>query len=321
MLKLQHLTKRYGQYVGIADLSFEVQRGEIFALVGPNGSGKTTTLKCIAGLAFPDSGSIQIAGHEVSREASEVKRFFSYLPQHVSFPGDLTAREVAEFYCRLRKLSPDMVRHILRASDLNGVGDRPLRQYSGGMIQRLGTSLALATEVPLLLLDEPTGGLDPDAAARLRLNLAELRDRGTTVVFASHTLSEVETLADRIAVLIRGKVVAIDSTAALRARTMAVCQIRIASRTSRPDLCQLALRAGATKAEMVDSMLRVTSSSLTTLAVLHALELAGAQIEHFSTRDASLEEAYREYVHENSDCGCSSPDDKLSFGPASTSSN
>ncbi len=321
MLKLQHLTKRYGQYVAINDVSFEVRKGEIFALIGPNGSGKTTTLKCIAGLVFPDSGSIEIAGHEVSREASEVKPLLSYLPQHVSFPKDLTAREVAEFYSRLRKLSSDMARQVLRASDLNGFGDRPLRQYSGGMIQRLGTALALAAKTPVLLLDEPTAGLDPDAAARLRLNLIELRDHGTTVVFASHTLSEVETLADRIAVLIRGKVAAIDSTAALRAQVMEVCQIRIASPTATLDLCQLALRAGATTAEMIDSMLRVTSSSLAKLAILHALEAAGAQIEHFSSPDTSLEEAYREYVHENSDNSRSSPDDKLPFGSPSTSGN
>lgn len=321
MIEVEHLTKRYGDFVAVDDISFDVRQGEILALLGPNGSGKTTTLKCIAGLLCPTSGTICIDGKPVSQQARHVRRLFSYLPQRVSFPDNLTAREVIDFYCRLRRLSTDATLRSLRNSSLNGFGDKPLSEYSGGMIQRLGAALALGLEVPLLLLDEPTAGLDPEASSEFRDKLVRMRDRGHTTVFTSHVLGEVEKVADRVAILLQGKLVTLESVAAVRARMPQLLQIRTVGPNALSELCNVALAAGATNAQAIDGMLSITSSATTSLAIVRALESAGAQIERFSTRELSLEEMYFGYLHEKSGVGSSAVSNKLPLRSGTTGSH
>ncbi len=218
MIRIEHLIKIFGEDTAVDDVSFEIERGETFALLGPNGSGKTTTLKCIAGLIKPSSGKILINGFDVWKNAQQARSLMSYLPQRVSFPDNLTAREVLEFYRRLRKLPPRRVDETLSGArfNFNGFTDKSVGKFSGGMIQRLGLAVACLPDAPILLLDEPTVSLDPEGAIRFREFLLSLKREGKTIVFTSHTLADVEQLADRVAILVSGRLLALESVESLK---------------------------------------------------------------------------------------------------------
>jgi Cu-processing system ATP-binding protein len=218
MIRVEHLIKTFSEHTAVDDVSFEIERGETFALLGPNGSGKTTTLKCIAGLIKQSRGKILIDGFDVGKNPQQARSRMSYLPQRVSFPDNLTAREVLEFYRRLRKLPARRVDETLSGArfDFNGFADKAVGKFSGGMVQRLGLAVACLPEAPILLLDEPTASLDLEGAIRFRDFLLSLKSEGKTIVFTSHTLADVERLADRVAILVGGRLVALESVESLK---------------------------------------------------------------------------------------------------------
>jgi Cu-processing system ATP-binding protein len=183
--------------------------------LGPNGSGKTTSLKAAAGLIRPTSGDVYV-GEPGQRAADPAARAgLSFLPQRVSFPEALTGRETLDFYRALRRTAPGRVDEVLRFASLNGSGNRPVGAYSGGMVQRLGLAVALLPDAPILLLDEPTAALDPDGLCAFYGVVSRHRAEGKTILFTSHQLGDVERLADRIAVLVAGRLVADLSAAEL----------------------------------------------------------------------------------------------------------
>lgn len=208
---VQNLTKRFGDFTALHDLSFTVEQGETIALLGPNGSGKTTALRCIVGLTIPTSGKISIGDHDLRTHAHLAKQLMSYLPQRVAFHDQLTAREVLRFYCNLRRLPQQRIDETLATPNFhfNGFSDKPVSQFSGGMLQRLGLAVACLPNAPILVLDEPTSSLDPKGAMQFRQFLAWLKHEGKTIVFSSHLLNEVVQLADRVAIMVEGRLVAL----------------------------------------------------------------------------------------------------------------
>lgn len=218
MIRVERLIKTFSEHTAVDDISFEIERGETFALLGPNGGGKTTTLKCLAGLIKPSSGKIRIDGFDVWKNPQQARSQMSYLPQRVNFPDSLTAREVLEFYRRLRKLPAGRVAETLSGTrfDFNGFTDKAVGKFSGGMVQRLGLAVACLPDAPILLLDEPTVSLDLEGAIRFREFLLSLKHEGKTIVFTSHTLADVERLADRVAILVDGRLVALESVESLK---------------------------------------------------------------------------------------------------------
>ncbi|MEK6755720.1 MAG: ABC transporter ATP-binding protein [Bacteroidota bacterium] len=216
MIQVDHLTKRFGKFTAVNDISFEVQRGEVFALLGPNGSGKTTTMKSVVGLNVPTLGRVVVNGIDVLRKPKEAKQFVSYLPQRVVFPESLTAREVLRFYGRIRKLTTERADEALARARFNGFSDKLVSEFSGGMIQRLGLAVVTMPDAPILLLDEPTANLDPHGVKRFREFVLEQRQRGKTIVFSTHLLDEAEQLADRVGIFVSGKLVALESIENLR---------------------------------------------------------------------------------------------------------
>lgn len=220
MIEVRNLTKKFGAFTAVDGVSFDVREGETFALLGPNGSGKSTILKCLAGLSLPTEGEISIGGLNALKKSRESRRFFSYLPQRVGFQDCLTAQEVLEFYCRLRKLPTARIETVLHGSEFNfnGFCEKRVGELSGGMTQKLGLAVACLPDAPVLLLDEPTVSLDPAGAISFRKFLKELKAEGKTIVFTSHVLADVEQLADRVAILVDGKLVALESIENLRLR-------------------------------------------------------------------------------------------------------
>ncbi len=208
MIRFESLTKRYGRQRAVEDLTLSVTGGEVVALLGPNGSGKTTSLKAAAGLVLPTSGRVLAGEPGTSTREPAGRRVLSFLPQRVGFPESLTGGEVVEFYRRLRGAEVGAAREVLRAASLNGAAGRAVGTYSGGMMQRLGLAVAALPDARVFLLDEPTSSLDADGLCAFYGLVERWRREGRAVLFSSHQLGDVERLADRIAFLVEGRLVA-----------------------------------------------------------------------------------------------------------------
>jgi ABC-type multidrug transport system ATPase subunit len=216
MIRAEHLTKRYGTYTAVSDISFHVRQGEVFAFLGPNGSGKTTTLKSLVGLVVPSEGRVLAAGIDVHRFPKEARRLVSYLPQRLAFTDHQTAHEVVRFYCRLRRVPESRASLVLERAGLVPFANKVVNEFSGGMIQRLGLAVASLPDAPVLLLDEPTANLDPHGVKRFREFVLEQKENGKTIIFSTHLLAEVEQLADRVGIFVGGKLAAEASIETLR---------------------------------------------------------------------------------------------------------
>jgi len=216
IIEVEHLHKRYGNHIAVADVSFEVAEGEIFGLLGPNGAGKTTTAECVSGLRRRDGGRVRVAGVDPVQDRHVVRRLVGVQLQHSRLPDKLTVGEAvtlfASFYARPRR-----PRELL---DELGIGELWSARYatlSGGQQQRVSVALALIGDPRIAILDELTTGLDPGARREIWSMLERLRDRGVTIVLVSHFMEEAERLCDRVAVIDHGRVVAADTPAALTA--------------------------------------------------------------------------------------------------------
>jgi ABC-type multidrug transport system ATPase subunit len=301
-INVRNLTKKFKDFVAVDDVSFDVEAGETFALLGPNGSGKTTTLKCVVGLTLPTSGNIAVKGFDVWRNSREAKRLMSFLPQRVSFSDQLTGREVLEFYCRLRRIPSQRIDETLNTPTFhfNGFFEKSVSQFSGGMIQRLGLAVACLPDAPVLVLDEPTVSLDPNGAIQFREFLASLKRKGKTIVFSSHMLADVEQLADRVAILVGGKLVALQSVAALRDELMRSSRMRVVLANPGERLLGVVRACGVDDVALQGDSLVITSRAEDRLKILRAIETAGGRIANFATEELSLEDIYMRYVGEES---------------------
>ncbi len=224
-IDIRHLGKRFGAgrsaVVAVDDVSFSVQPGEIFGFMGHNGAGKTTTLRMLLGLVPPTSGSARVAGHDIVAESLDVRRITGFLPASYALPADMTARQFLQYVAAMFDLPAEVadarVTRLLDRFGLTAAADRKLRGFSTGMTQKVGLAQALVNEPRVVLLDEPTAGLDPLGRHELLELLRGLSvEQGVTVMFSSHILSDVETLCARVAVMHHGRLVACDSTQALK---------------------------------------------------------------------------------------------------------
>ena len=222
MVEVNHLTKRFGDFVAVDDVTFEVARGEVFGLLGPNGAGKTTVIRMVTTLIPPTSGTVRVAGLDVRRESARVRAVLGYVPQSLSADGMLTGYEnlliIAKLLALPRTERTRRVQDVLVQLHLEPVAGRLVRDYSGGMIRRLELGQAILHRPRLLILDEPTVGLDPTARHSVWEAVQTLRrTTGMTVLTTTHYMEEAEEYCERVAIMDHGRIAAIGTPAELKA--------------------------------------------------------------------------------------------------------
>lgn len=205
MIRFVNVTKSFGRFTAVDQLSFAVAEHQAVALWGPNGAGKTTIIKCLLSLLNYE-GEIWVNGFEVSRQGRAARRMIGYVPQELAFYEDLSTLETVYLFARLKKVPPALAARVLEQVGLSEHAGKPVGALSGGMKQRLALGLALIADPPVLVMDEPTSNLDTAARNQLLKLLAEVKAAGKTILFTSHRLEEVEALANQVVVMEKGKV-------------------------------------------------------------------------------------------------------------------
>lgn len=273
MITFEHLTKRFGDVEAVVDLSFSAGRGEIVALLGPNGSGKTTALKAAAGLIRPTTGKVLIGEQDAAMAGARLN--VSYLAQRVSFAESLSGREVVEFYRRLRNAPPERTAEVLHMAALNGASGRAVATYSGGMLQRLGLAVAAVAAAPVLLLDEPTSALDPEGLEAFYLLAEARRADGGTVLFSSHQLGDAERLADRFAILVEG---------------------RLRGILTRDELARHLAARGTLRVRVGDRERVYRAAAEERPAILESIRASGEEVRSIVTEEGRLDDLYADLV-------------------------
>ena len=248
LIETHDLNKKYGDFVAVKNVSFSVQGGEVFGFLGPNGAGKTTTIKMIVGLLQPTSGTVKVAGYDVQKQSLQAKAASGYVPDTPNLYAKLTGREllhfVADLYDLDRKQSVHRIDELLRMFDLADAADETLDSYSHGMQQKASLAAALMHDPRVLLLDEPTVGLDPKSARLIKDILRQMADRGAAVMLSTHILEIAERMCDRIGIINKGELIAVGSMDELR-------HLGKAGETSLEDIF-LGLTGGAEEAEIAE---------------------------------------------------------------------
>jgi ABC-2 type transport system ATP-binding protein len=216
-LRVDSLTKSYGARLALAGISLEVAEGEILGLLGPNGAGKTTLIRCVVGRVVPDQGSITVFGEPVGSDAARAR--IGYIPQEIALYGRLTAAENLGVFARYAGLAGGALTEAVRAClDWSGLADRakePVMTFSGGMKRRLNMAAGLLHRPRLILLDEPTTGVDPQSRQRIYTMVEQLRSEGVSVIYTTHYMEEAERLCDRVAIIDNGRIIASGTQAEL----------------------------------------------------------------------------------------------------------
>ncbi len=219
MIELQHLTKTFGTFTAVDDLNLTIQTGEFFGLLGPNGAGKTTTISMLSTVLLPQSGQIFIDGQPLTRASSQAKRKISMVTQEYSMRQDMTIREVMEYQGRLyrlpRKVRKEKSEELLHFAGLADMQGRTVRHLSGGMKRKLMICRALLTDPEILLLDEPTAGMDALARRQMWNLLRQINGRKMTIILTTHYMEEAQALCDRIALINGGKLDLVESPDAM----------------------------------------------------------------------------------------------------------
>lgn len=220
LIRVRNLVKRYGSAVAVDDVTFDVHAGEVFGFLGPNGAGKTTTIKMIVGLLQPSAGGVEVAGHDVQADPIGAKGAAGYVPDTPNLYPKLSGREllrfVADLYSLDRVAAARRADELLRLFDLGDAADDTIDSYSHGMQQKTSLAAALMHDPRVLVLDEPTVGLDPKSARLIKDILRQMADRGAAVMLSTHILEIAERMCDRVGIIDRGRLIAVGTMDELR---------------------------------------------------------------------------------------------------------
>ena len=253
VLRTTGLTRRFGERAAVADLTLQLDAGGVIGLVGPNGSGKSTLIRMLLGLVRPTSGSAIVLGHSIEDPAAYTHRVGALIENPAFVPG-LTARANLLTLARLRGLPSQRVAEVIEIVGLSGRDTEPVKRFSLGMKQRLGIAAALLPDPELLILDEPTNGLDPAGIVEIRSLLRLLGQSGRTVIVSSHLLSEIEAVCDRLVIIRFGVLIYVGPTSGLVARASAYLDVRPERDEDAEELAALLRRAGWDVRAVVDGL-------------------------------------------------------------------
>ena len=293
-LVLRGVTRRYGRQAAVEDVSFSLEPGQTVALVGHNGAGKTTLMKLMLGLIRPSAGQLSVLGQDPA-SGFGARREIGFLPENVAFNPALTARELLRFYARLKGVRGD-VRPLLAEVGLAEAGDRRVGTYSKGMRQRLGLAQALLGEPRLLLLDEPTTGLDPSLRLSFYETVQALRSRGATVLLSSHALGELEQRAERVLIMHRGRLLADGTIAELRRLAELPVRMRLRINGGWPGI-EAALPSG-TQVVRRNGTVDLTCPEPRKMEVIRRLAGAGTAVEDMEITPPTLDDLYAHFLRE-----------------------
>lgn len=300
MIEVQNLTKLYGSNKAIDELNFTVQRGEVVGFLGPNGAGKSTTMKIITGYMAPSSGLAKVAGFDVFENPIEVKKRVGYLPETPPLYQDMYVADFLRFVAELKGVSPQhlnsSVDMALEKTNLTEVRKRLIQNLSKGFRQRVGIAQALVSNPEVLILDEPTVGLDPKQVAEIRQLLQELRGQHT-IILSTHILPEVQAVCERIVIINKGRIVAQDSLANLAQLKSGARRVNVRIRKSPADvLSSLSEVQGVQKVEAGashhDWTLQTTDSDEVIEAVAKEVIRRGYGLLEISSAKADLEDVF-----------------------------
>ncbi|MGE3960807.1 MAG: ABC transporter ATP-binding protein [Dehalococcoidia bacterium] len=296
VIEVRGLTKRYGDLAALDGVSFTVQPGEIFGILGPNGAGKTTLVEILEGLTRPTSGDAAVLGHDIRSSTDEVKKRVGVQLQASSYHQYLTLREILELFGSFYPRSAD-ARELLRRVHLDDRADARMKQLSGGMKQRFSIVAALVNQPDIVFFDEPTAGLDPDARRDLWQIVRSVREDGATVVLTTHYMEEAEALCDRVMLMDRGKIAALDTPPGLVRSLHAPYRVRVT--TQRPlDVARVAALPGtsdvhaATEGDLEVLELRAEQAPRTVAAVTELAAAAGVEVVDLAVLPATLEDVF-----------------------------
>ena len=289
---MRDLRKRYGDIEAARGVSFEIQDGEIFGLLGPNGSGKTTTVECVIGLREPDDGEIEVCGIDARRRPQDVKQKIGAALQTTALQDKITPREALTLFGAFYRNREDPQQMLDRFA-LTPKADAPFDTLSGGQRQRLALALAFVNKPELVFLDEPTTGLDPQSRRELHVEVAKMKQDGHTVLLTTHYIDEAEELCDRIAIIDQGRIIATGAPHELVARSTATQSVSLV--TAEPlDPAVLASLPGVQELSCDGARVRFRTTSVgrSVSELMKLLEAQRADLVELQVRKATLEDVF-----------------------------
>ena len=307
MIEVNHLTKRYGEHTAVSDLSFHIEKGQIYGFLGPNGAGKSTTMNIMTGCLSASEGEVIIGGHDIFEEPYQAKRLIGYLPEQPPLYLDRTPREYLRFVAEAKGLPPaerdKQIRHVLSVTKTEDVADRLIKNLSKGYKQRVGIAQAILGDPEIVILDEPTVGLDPKQIIEIR-ELIKSLGKHHTVILSSHILSEVQAVCQTILIISKGRLVACDTPDNLEKLFTGAATVRLTVEAEEPETRQILSAipriksAAFKKAEGGATQAELSTDSAHSRELCRELFFAFAQAKRpilsMETAKASLEDIFIE---------------------------
>jgi len=301
VIEVKELTKFYGSLLAVDHVKFEVKGKEIFGLLGPNGAGKTTTIRMICGMLRPTSGTAVIAGFDVSQKPEEVKRRIGLVPDVSNLFGELSARVNLEFMGKLygldKKTRRERIDQVLELFQLKERQNDLVKYYSKGMHRRLTIAAALLHQPEILIMDEPTSGLDAQTARLVREIIIDLNKEGRTILLTTHQIDEADRLAQRVGIIDRGRLIALDTPEQIKNSTqgMRALEVKVLNGVDQQRWIPIIKEAeGVDKAFLAEGKIRILSKNLSQMipTVVNLVDKQGGKIENISVAQPTLEDAF-----------------------------
>lgn len=297
VIETKDLTKKFGEVLAVDSLNMNVRHGEIYGFLGPNGAGKTTTIKMILGLMHPTAGEVNINGERMHPDNVEIKKKIGFLPERVSFYRNLTPVQTLNFFCELKDADKSVVPELIKEVGLQDAANRKVGTFSKGMVQLLGFAQAMIGSPSIYILDEPSSGLDARWVKTIREKIRYLNEKGATVMFSSHILSEVQALCNRVCVINKGHLVAENTIENLNRKLNIKPKLIIkVGETAKISAGELEDIDGVDGVEIGENEIAIVCDGNRKLQIIEDIKNMGIAIEDFRTIEPSVEDVFVKLV-------------------------